>query len=68
LRTDGEALLFSQNYACPGLRHGMEELTRACSPLTTPLRVPDLHRLGTLLKIDPDLVNPDRSSRLRRAA
>jgi excinuclease ABC subunit A len=59
---DGEEILFSQNYACPDCGTSMEELTPRMFSFNNPFGAcPTCSGLGTLLKIDPDLVIPDRT-------
>jgi excinuclease ABC subunit A len=57
---DGEEMLFSQNYACPDCGISIEELTPRMFSFNNPFGAcPTCSGLGTLLKIDPDLVIPD---------
>ena len=57
---DGEEMLFSQNYACPDDGTSIEELTPRMFSFNNPFGAcPTCSGLGTLLKIDPDLVIPD---------
>ncbi len=57
---DGEEMLFSQNYACPDCGISIEELTPRMFSFNNPYGAcPTCSGLGTLLKIDPDLVIPD---------
>jgi hypothetical protein len=59
---DGEELLFSQNYACPDCGTSIEELAPRMFSFNNPFGAcPTCTGLGTLLKIDPDLVIPDRT-------
>lgn len=58
---DGEEILFSQNYACPDDGTIIEELTPRMFSFNNPFGAcPTCSGLGTLLKIDPDLVIPDQ--------
>ena len=58
---DGEEMLFSQNYACPDCGISIEELTPRMFSFNNPFGAcPTCSGLGTLLKIDPDLVIPDQ--------
>ena len=58
---DGEEMLFSQNYACPDCGISIEELTPRMFSFNNPYGAcPTCSGLGTLLKIDPDLVIPDQ--------
>ena len=57
---DGEEMLFSQNYACPDCGISIEELTPRMFSFNNPFGAcPTCSGLGTLLKIDSDLVIPD---------
>ena len=59
---DGEEMLFSQNYACPDDGTSIEELTPRMFSFNNPYGAcPTCSGLGTLLKIDPDLVIPDQN-------
>ena len=58
---DGEEMLFSQNYACPDCGISIEELTPRMFSFNNPFGAcPTCSGLGTLLKIDPELVIPDQ--------
>ena len=58
---DGEEMLFSQNYACPDCGISIEELTPRMFSFNNPYGAcPTCSGLGTLLKVDPDLVIPDQ--------
>ncbi len=61
----GEELLFSQNYACPDCNISIEELTPRMFSFNNPFGAcPTCSGLGTLLKMDPDLIMSDRSKTL----
>lgn len=61
----GEELLFSQNYACPDCNISIEELTPRMFSFNNPYGACDVcSGLGTLLKMDPDLIVPDKSKSL----
>ena len=58
---DGEEMLFSQNYACPDCGISIEELTPRMFSFNNPFGAcPTCSGLGTLLKVDPDLVISDQ--------
>ncbi|MBQ3077778.1 MAG: excinuclease ABC subunit UvrA [Clostridia bacterium] len=62
-------LTFSQNYACPDHGVSIEELTPRMFSFNNPYGAcPTCTGLGTLLKLDPDLIIPDRSLSLREGA
>ena len=64
-----DAILFSQNYACPDCGISMEELTPRMFSFNNPFGAcPVCSGLGTLLKMDPDLVIPDRTKSLAEGA
>lgn len=64
-----EEVLFSQNLACSDCGISIEELTPRMFSFNTPFGAcPTCTGLGTLLKIDPDLVIPDRSKSLADGA
>ncbi len=55
-------LLFSQNYACDDCGISIEELTPRMFSFNTPHGAcPDCMGLGSHLKVDPDLIIPDKS-------
>lgn len=64
-----EELLFSQNYACPDCGISIEELTPRMFSFNNPYGAcPDCDGLGMLLRIDPDLVIPDRTKSMAEGA
>jgi excinuclease ABC subunit A len=57
-----EELLFNQNFACSDCGISIEELTPRMFSFNNPYGAcPECHGLGTLMKMDPDIVIPDRS-------
>jgi excinuclease ABC subunit A len=57
-----EELMFSQNFACSDCGISIEELSPRMFSFNNPFGAcPTCGGLGTLLKIDPDLIIPDRS-------
>ena len=62
-------MLFSQNYACEDCGISIEELTPRMFSFNNPFGAcPTCTGLGTQLKVDPELVIPNKSvSLLRRA-
>ena len=57
----GEEILFSQNYSCPDCNISIEELTPRLFSFNNPYGAcPTCSGIGVLLKIDPDLVMPNR--------
>ncbi|MGI6192790.1 MAG: excinuclease ABC subunit UvrA [Christensenellales bacterium] len=66
---DGEETTFSQNYACPDCNISMEELTPRMFSFNNPFGAcPTCTGLGTLMKIDPDLIIPDKTLTLNQGA
>ena len=66
---DGDDMLFSQNYACPDCNISIEELTPRMFSFNNPYGAcPTCTGLGMLMKIDPDIVIPDRSKSLNEGA
>lgn len=58
----GEEILFSQNYSCPDCNISIEELTPRLFSFNNPYGAcPTCSGLGILLKMDPDLVVPDKN-------
>ncbi len=65
----GEDMLFSQNYACPDCNISIEELTPRMFSFNNPYGAcPTCSGLGVLLKMDPNMVIPDRSKSLAQGA
>lgn len=59
---DGEDMTFSQNYACPEHGISVEELTPRMFSFNNPFGAcPKCTGLGIFMKIDPDLIMPDKS-------
>ena len=66
---DGEDTLFSQNYACPECGVSIEELTPRMFSFNNPYGAcPACTGLGALMKIDPNLIIPDRTKSLNEGA
>lgn len=58
----GDELVFSQNYACDDCGISIEELTPRMFSFNNPHGAcPDCTGLGTHLKVDPDMIIPDKS-------
>jgi len=69
LAESGEELLFSQEYACHNCGISIEELTPRMFSFNSPYGAcPVCTGLGFQMKIDPDLVIPDKSKSLNRGA
>ncbi|MGI5856914.1 MAG: excinuclease ABC subunit UvrA [Candidatus Merdivicinus sp.] len=67
--TDGEEMVFSQNYACP--EHGVSigELEPRMFSFNNPMGAcPTCTGLGTFMKVDPDMVIPNRNLSIRGGA
>lgn len=66
---DGEEILFSQNYACPEHGFSMEELSPRMFSFNNPYGACEkCTGLGTFMKVDPDLVIPDKTKSIREGA
>ncbi len=66
---DGEDMLFSQNYACPDCNISIEELTPRMFSFNNPYGAcPTCSGLGTLMKVDPNIVIPNRDLSLNQGA
>ncbi len=66
---DGEEMMFSQNYACDDCGISIEELTPRMFSFNTPYGAcPSCTGLGEIVKIDPDLVIPDKSLSINQGA
>ena len=64
-----EELLFSQNYACPDCGISIGELTPRMFSFNNPYGAcPDCDGLGMMLRIDPDLVIPDKAKSFAEGA
>ena len=60
-----EEMLFSQNYACPDCNISIEELTPRMFSFNNPFGAcPDCLGIGYLMKIDEDLILPDKNKTL----
>ena len=65
----GELLTFSQNYACPDCGVNIEEMSPRMFSFNSPFGAcPTCTGLGTLMKIDPDLIFPDKTRSLSQGA
>jgi len=61
----GEPKLFSQNYACPDCGISFEELTPRMFSFNNPFGAcPSCTGIGYLMKMDPDLIIPDKDKTL----
>jgi len=66
---DGKDIMFSQNYACSDCGISLEELEPRMFSFNNPFGAcPTCTGLGRLLKIDPNLVIPDKSRSLAEGA
>ncbi len=65
----GEEILFSQDYACPEHGFSMEELSPRMFSFNNPYGACEkCTGLGTFMKVDPDMVIPDKSKSIRGGA
>ncbi|MDD3725898.1 MAG: excinuclease ABC subunit UvrA [Candidatus Ratteibacteria bacterium] len=66
---NGKDTLYSEKYACPECNRGLEELTPRMFSFNSPYGAcPECKGLGFLMKIDPDLVIPDKKKTFREGA
>lgn len=66
---DGEELLFSQNYACPDHGVSIDELSPRMFSFNNPYGAcPTCTGLSFFMRVDPDLVVPDKSKSIRDGA
>ena len=66
---DGEEMMFSQNYACPEHGVSIEELAPRMFSFNNPMGAcPTCTGLGTFMKVDPDLVIPNKNLSIRQGA
>ncbi|MBR6739997.1 MAG: excinuclease ABC subunit UvrA [Clostridia bacterium] len=66
---DGEETIYSQNYACEDCGISIEELTPRMFSFNNPYGAcPECTGLGVKLRIDPDLVIPDRELSIAEGA
>ena len=66
---DGEEVLFSQNYACPEHGVSLGELEPRSFSFNNPFGAcPKCTGLGTFMKVDPDLVLPNKKLSFRQGA
>jgi excinuclease ABC subunit A len=64
-----QEIVFSQNYACADCNISMEELSPRMFSFNSPFGAcPHCSGLGTLMKIDPDLVIPDKNKTIAEGA
>lgn len=66
---DGDVLEFSQNYACPEHGATIEELSPRMFSFNSPFGACETCTgLGTFMKVDPELILPDKSLSIRQGA
>ena len=66
---DKGEMLFSMNYACPDCGVSIEELAPRMFSFNSPFGAcPACSGLGTMMKISPDILFPDKSLSLRKGA
>ncbi|MDO5328161.1 MAG: excinuclease ABC subunit UvrA, partial [Clostridia bacterium] len=69
LLTDGQEMMFSQNYACPDCGVNIEELAPRMFSFNNPYGAcPACSGLGELMKVSADLVVPDPTKTLNEGA
>ncbi len=66
---DGEEMLFSQNYSCPEHDISIDELAPRMFSFNNPIGACEkCTGLGTFLKVDPDLILPNKRLSIREGA
>ncbi|HDN97668.1 MAG TPA: excinuclease ABC subunit UvrA [bacterium] len=66
---DGKDILFNENYGCPRCGISFEELSPRMFSFNSPYGAcPECKGLGFLMKIDPELVIPDKTKTFREGA
>jgi excinuclease ABC subunit A len=66
---DGQEMLFSQNFACPDCGISIEEITPRLFSFNNPYGAcPTCMGLGVLMKLDPELLIPDKGKSLDEGA
>ena len=66
---DGEELMFSQSYSCPEHNISIEELTPRMFSFNNPFGACEkCTGLGTFMKVDPDLILPNKKLSIRGGA
>ena len=66
---DGETMEFSQNYACPEHGASIEELSPRMFSFNSPFGACETCTgLGTFMKVDPDLILPNKKLSIREGA
>nr|WP_122011908.1 excinuclease ABC subunit UvrA [Maliibacterium massiliense] len=66
---DGSELMFSQNYACVHCGISMEELSPRMFSFNSPYGAcPTCSGLGTLMRMDPDVILPNRALSINQGA
>jgi len=69
IEEDDKDTLYSENYACPVCNKGFEELSPRMFSFNSPYGAcPECKGLGFLMKVDPDLVIPDKTKTFREGA
>ena len=65
----GEEITFSGNYACPDCGISMEEITPRMFSFNDPYGAcPECLGLGTLMRVDPDIIIPDKKKSIAEGA
>jgi excinuclease ABC subunit A len=66
---NGKDVLYSENYTCPKCNKGFEELSPRIFSFNSPYGAcPECKGLGFLMKVDPELVIPDKTKTFREGA
>lgn len=66
---DGKDIIFNENYSCPTCGISFEEISPRMFSFNSPYGAcPECKGLGFLMKVDPDLVIPDKTKTFREGA
>jgi len=69
VNTNGEDTLYNENYGCPACGISFEELSPRMFSFNSPYGAcPECKGLGFLMKVDPELVIPDKNKTFRNGA
>jgi excinuclease ABC subunit A len=69
IEKDGKEIIYNENYSCPTCGISFEEISPRMFSFNSPYGAcPECKGLGFLMKVDPDLVIPDKTKTFREGA
>jgi excinuclease ABC subunit A len=69
IEKDGKEIIYNENYSCPTCGISFEEISPRMFSFNSPYGAcPECKGLGFLMKVDPDLVIPDKTRTFREGA